>query len=219
MTIKEIKSFFDFITNKYQLGYVSGDEFNRLWRISELSHMDSLLGKEQQFSQGRPVPRWGLDVTKRNVEGLAPFRYTITVNSGASGEISKMTDVAAIETVNKTDGTKLQFVSPNRLSYILNSSVWNITDQPVYAEYDTYYRTYPENISVVITAIKTPPFSKWAYIFIDENEVYDNLNSVDPIWKSTDCIEIIGRMCKHVGVSLKDGELVQYGQSIINQGE
>ena len=219
MTIKDVKDIIDFITNKYQLGYVSGDEFNKIFRISELGYLSFLLGNQHQYNPGRPVPRVGLNMSKANTERLAPFRFTLATPSGVSGEISKMSDVAAIETMNTVDGKKLTYVSPNRLSYYLNSAVWNLVDQPIYVEYDTYYRTYPENLSVVVTAIRMPPFTKWEYDVIDDIEVYNNARSVDPIWKPLDVVEIIGRMCKHIGVSLKDGELMNYAQSIINQGE
>lgn len=219
MTIKQVKETFDFITNKYQLGYLSASEFNKIFRDSEIAQQSFLIGKLQQYQPGRPIPRVALDQTKQIVERLAPFRFTTTVNSGASGEISKISDAAAIETMNKADGTRIYFVAPNRLSYYLNSSVWSLTDQPIYAEYDIYYRTFPSNLDVIITAIRTPPYSKWAYTTVDDVEIYDNINSVDPIWKDIDVVEIIGRMCKEAGVSLKDGELMNYGQSVINNGE
>jgi hypothetical protein len=158
-------------------------------------------------------------MTKASVEKLSPFRFTITVNSGASGEVYKQTDMAALEAMNKADGTRVYMVAPNRLSYYLNSSVWDLTTQPIYAEYDTYYQVYPSGIDIVITGIKFPPMSKWAYTYAGDTQVYDNMNSSDPIWKDMDTVEIIGRMCKHIGVSLKDGELMNYAQSIINQGE
>lgn len=219
MTIKQVKDIIDFVTNKYQLGYISGSEFNLMFRAAEVAHMSFLTGNLHQFTPGRPVPRVGLDMTKQVAEKLAPFRYTISVPVPSNGEIGKMSDVAAVETMNKTDGTRLYYVAPNRLSYYLNSSVWDINEQPIYAEYDTYYRVYPSNIDVVITAIRTPPYSKWAFNVIDNMEVYDNLSSIDPLWKDPDVMEIIGRMCKAIGVSLKDGELMNYGQSVINQGE
>jgi hypothetical protein len=219
MTIKQVKNIIDFVTNKYQLGYMSGEEFNSIFRLAEVSNMSFLIGKLQQYQPGRPIPRVGLDMNKQIVERLAPFRFTVAANNGSLGEVRKMSDIAAVETMNKTDGTRIYWVAPNRLSYYLNSSVWNLDNQPVYAEYDTYYRVYPANMDIVITAIRVPPYSKWAYNVVDDVEIYDNLGSTDPIWKDVDVVEIIGRMCKHIGVSLKDGELMNYAQSIINQGE
>jgi hypothetical protein len=219
MTIKQVKNIIDFVTNKYQLGYMSGEEFNQIFRLSELSYLSFLAGNLHQFSPGRPIPRVGLGMTKSNVEKLSPFRFTVSVNSGTAGEVSKMSDVAAVETMNKADGTRIYWVAPNRLSYYLNSSVWDLSTQPVYSEYDTYYKVYPSNIDIVITAIRVPPYSKWAYDVVNDVEVYNNISSTDPLWKDVDVVEIIGRMCKHIGISLKDGELSNYGQSIINQGE
>lgn len=132
-----------------------------------------------------------------------------------------MSDVVAVETINKADGTRIYWVAPNRLSYYLNSSVWDLATQPIYTEYDTYYKVYPNTtvFDVVITAIRRPPYSKWAYTVVDDVEVYNNVASTDPLWKDVDIVDIIGRMCKNIGISLKDGELTNYGQSIINQGE
>ncbi len=219
MTVKQVKSLIDFLANKYQLGYISGDEFNLTFRAAEMSHLAYLLGNTHQFQPGRPIPRFGLNMTKSNTERLAPFRFTVSANSGTSGEIAKMSDVVAVEAMNRVDGVPLYYVAPNRVSEYLNSSVRDLTVDPIYTEYDTYFRTFPSSLDVVITAIRVPPITRWAYNVIDDVEVYDNTASSDPIWKPADTLEIVGRMCKLIGVSLKDGELMSYGQSIINQGE
>jgi hypothetical protein len=219
MTVKQVKSLIDFLANKYQLGYISGDEFNLTFRAAEMSHLSYLLGNTHQLQPGRPVPRFGLNMTKANTERLAPFRFTVSINSGVSGEIPKMSDVVAVEAMNRVDGVPLYYVAPNRVSEYVNSAVRDLTVDPIYTEYDTYFRTFPSSLDVVVTAIRVPPTTRWAYNVIDDVEVYDNTASSDPIWKPGDTLEIVGRMCKLIGVSLKDGELMNYGQSIINQGE
>jgi hypothetical protein len=220
MTIKQIKNLTDNITNKYQNGYLSGQEFNDLFRAAETSYQNFLIGNLHQFRATRtPVSMVGLDMTKSVVERLSPFRVTITATVGDTGEVSKSSNIAAVEAINKEDGTRVKFVHPNRLSYYLNSVVWDLASNPIYVDYDTYWKFYPDTIEVVITAITTPPHSKWAFTTVGDREMYDNINSVDPIWKDADCLEIVGRMCKLIGVALKDGELMQFGQGITLQGE
>jgi hypothetical protein len=220
MTIKQIKNLLDVITNKYQNGYLSGQEFNDLFRAAEIGYQNLLLGNLHQMRSGRPLPMIGLDMNKAVVEKLSPFRTAINATVTASGEISKSSNIVAIETMNKADGTRIKFVFPNMVSYYLNSAVWDLAANPIYTEYDTYFRFYPDTLgAIVITGIKTPPHSKWAFTLVGDSEVYDNVNSVDPIWKDADCLEILGRVCKLAGVSLKDGELMQFGQGVTIQGE
>jgi hypothetical protein len=221
MTIKQVKNIIDFLANKYQLGYLSGEEFNNAFYQAEVAQMSFLIGNLHQFTPGRPIPRIGLNMTKGITERLSPFRFTVPVSTGTTGEISKMSDVAAVEAMNKADGTRVKYVSPNYLSSHFDNPVWDLATQPIYTEYDTYFKVYPisPSMDVIITAIRKPPYSKWAYDVVDDVEVYNNIASTDPLWKDVDIVDIIGRMCKNIGISLKDGELTNYGQSIINQGE
>jgi hypothetical protein len=154
-------------------------------------------------------------------EALSPFRSTIGGAIGASGEMDKPTNVKVVESFNKQDGTNIRFISPEKLGYVLTSEVVPLSaSNPIYVEYDTYWRIYPENIgAVVATVIEMPPPSKWAYTLdSDEREIYSSTSSIDPLWKESDMLKIIARLLKQFGVSVKDGELMQYSENIINNG-
>jgi hypothetical protein len=72
----------------------------------------------------------------------------------------------------------------------------------------------------VATVIEMPPPSKWAYT-LDANgrEIYSSTSSIDPLWKESDMLNIISRILKQFGISVKDNELVQYSENIKNTGE
>lgn len=222
MTIKNVYDITNFLINKHQGGFLNYIEFNNAFRLAELEHMDYLTGEFRQLQYGRPIPRIGIGMNKKITESLSPFRKTLSLNTGQYGEIGKPNNVAVVDAMNKTsDGTPIIPVQPEHLGNRLKSVVVSLDNHPVYVEHDTYWKIYPENIgSIVATIIEYPPFSKYA-VTVDGTgrESYDNANSVDPIWKNRDVIEIIGRMLKSIGLHLKDGEAMQYAQSIINQGE
>lgn len=226
MTIKRVKEIIDDLSNKEQLGYLSGAEFNNLFRISELSHFNFLLGNPTQYSPGRPVPRVGLGMTKAIDERLAPFRVTIEYNIfGDDSKFDKPVDLVAIEAINGDDGTPICPVTHAALGRLLKSSVWDLRENPVYCDYDTYIQVFHPDLSdasfgfITITGITTPPESIWAYTVDGDIETYSPTGSIDPWWLDSDIYRIIGIMCKHVGIKLQDGVLMQSGQSIINQGE
>lgn len=221
MTIAHIyQTVFDII-NKHQGGYLSADEFNRHFRNAELHHMDFLIGELRRYQYGRPVPNVGIGMSKKINEALAPFRKTIAINTGTTGEVPKPNNVAIAEAMYRVDGVEIRPVQAEELGEAIRNSVVKIENNPRYVEYNTYWMVYPNDMgSGIATVIENPPYSKYAItVNASGREEYDSVNSVDPIWKNGDVVEIIGRMIKTIGVNLKDGELMQYAQSIINQGE
>lgn len=214
MKIKEIKEQFEIITNKYQDGSFNGDEFNILFRKAEMSYLNFLIGNLH-------IPtKTGLGINKQVIEKLAPFRKTVSGTIGIDGSMSKPNNISIVEGMNKKTGQSIRLVPANKIDGYVNSSVYDVNNNPIYTEYDTYWRFYPESLGeVVATVIQHPPPSKWAYTMVSDREVYDDTNSVDPLWKENDIEEIVGRMMKATGVSLKDPEITQFGQSVTQTGE
>lgn len=221
MTIKNVYEIVTYIMNKHQGGYLNAAEFNLNFRKAELDHMDYLIGEFRRTQyQGRVPVGPQLGINKKLNESLSPFRKPISLNTGDSGEVGKPNNMAIVEAMNMPDGTPIVPQQPERLGVRMKSVVNPPSKQPIYAEYDTYWKVYPIDMGAfVATVIEYPPFSKYAVTVVSSREVYDSANSVDPIWRNGDLMEIIGRMLKTIGVNLKDGELLQYAQSIINQGE
>jgi len=49
--------------------------------------------------------------------------------------------------------------------------------------------------------------------------VYNPVGSVNPQWYDNDIDEVVGRALKILGVSIKEGALLNYGQQVIQSGE
>lgn len=220
MTSKSIYDAVCYIINKHQGGHLSAAEFNQNFRVAEMHHMDFLVGELRRYQPGRPVPIVGIGMSKKINEALAPFRKTIPINTGTTGEVPKPNNISIVEAMYKNDGNPIRPVQAEELSEVLQNTIVKIEDHPRYVEYNTYWMVYPNNLGTgIATVIENPPHSKYAVTVVNGREVYDSSNSIDPIWKNGDVVEIIGRMLKTIGVNLKDGEVMQYAQSVINQGE
>jgi hypothetical protein len=104
---------------------------------------------------------------------------------------------------------------------MVNSQIDPITSNPVFMIEDIGLRFFPNNIGAArMSYIRKPQRIYWGFT-LDGNgrKVYSPANSEQPKWADVDLLEIIARILKLAGVNLKDGDVVQYANSIIQQGQ
>lgn len=85
---------------------------------------------------------------------------------------------------------------------------------PIYLRYSTYLQFYPITLgNAILTYLKQPPTSKWAYTLVSNRPVYDAVNSVQPIWSLTDINKIIYLVMQDCGINVRDQEAELFGQN------
>lgn len=222
MNINTIKEWFDFICNSYQKGNVNGDEFNLLFNQNQLNYYDFLIGHVEQFQPGRPVTRVGLGV-ENIMTKLSPFikSATVAVTAQQAPKPSTGNKFARLIAMYDGSGNKIDRVEHDRKAGRVGSTVLPPVSNPFYVEYGSYWEIYPS----ALTSIKIdylpqkPDDAEWGFDDSSGREVYDADASTDPLWYDTEIAAILGRMFKSMGVVLDDGQILGYGQSIINAGE
>lgn len=223
MTADTAYKIIQFVINKNQQGYFSPDNFNTIFPAAELQYLDYLLGEFQQYQYGRPVPRvqFGMNETIR--QSLTPLiGPPIPLAIDVTGLAPYPDDFQQVDAIYfDSPEDRVRFVAQDKLYSYLRSRIDPVTTNPIYLIQDNGFKFYPIGLTnATLSYVKTPPKTKWAFN-PDGNgrPVYDQANSVDPIWYDVDCFDIISRALKMVGVNLQAPAVIQYATELKNVGQ
>jgi len=223
VNINTIKEWVDFVTNKYQKGYLSGAEFTRLFNQSQLAYYDFLIGHLEQYQPGRPVPRIGLGMTESVTTKLSPFikSATLSVTSQSATKPTSGNGFGRLLAMYDNNNKKMDRVEHDRKGGRVDSSVLTPANNPFYVEYGTFWQIWPASLTQVKIDYlpQKPDDVNWNYDDSSGREVYNATGSVNPLWYDTEISAIVARMLKAVGVVLDDAQIMNYGQSVINMGD
>jgi hypothetical protein len=212
------------VLNKNQNGYFAPDVFNRLNNQAQFDYMNFLLGDFRKYQLGRPIPPTAWGMTARIRESLTPFILeptTLAVNN-TTGKVVLPSDYEMWDAMWwGSNMARVKFIQQGRLYSHLNTSINQIATNPVFLSIKDNLTVYPFNIgSVKLSYIRTPGEIKWAYT-LDSNgrPIYDSANSSDPEWQRFDCIQIMVRALRIMGVNLSANQVSQYAEVIKNNGQ
>lgn len=224
MKIDDLKTLFELKGNEYQLGSLSGDEFNLLANLAQRDYFNFLLGHIEQFQYGRPIPRVGLSMSDNVMLKLSPFRKrtqpTVPDNGSVINKPAKFKKLLrmGIDTLREINPC-----DPTQLSAKLSSVIVPIEENPVYEDLGTQWQLYPGNLqaglTIIIDYIEEPVDMKWNFTKVNNRESYIESGSVHPQWADSDMNHILSRMLKHKGVPFKDNELIGNSNNEIDKGE
>lgn len=219
MNINEIFEYYNFVLNKNQEGYTTGDEFTRLFNQEQNSYYDFLIGHVEQFQYARPVPRVGISMSEHVDSRLAPFLKPISGASVSAQSVTKPGDFYRLAAMRTGTNGKIDRVMHDRLANRIASEV--MAGVPFYVEYADQWMIWPSTVTTVNYEYypKAPAAAVWGYDTVSGRQVYDAGQSTDPLWSDTEISAILGRMFRKVGIRLADQGLAQLGQTVINTGE
>lgn len=210
------------LIHKNQAGGLGSIDFAYKWNDAQCSYQDDLLGRFQRASNGKTGLNTGLIEDETIMQKLTPFidNVTLGIASGLSDKPSNFIYRLAMR-INGEDCYKInhgQIATVND-SVIDPPSIAN--DRYYFIEYLGFYSFLPNTVTFAsLDYIITPALVVWNYDFdVDGRQVYNPVGSVQPVWDSSSCMEITKRMLKTMGVSFKDNDFVNFGQSVINAGE
>lgn len=207
--------------NKNQAGGLNVSDFQNTYNTAQDQYFSDLVGRFQQYLNGRSIPRVGIADNETITTKLSPFIMNDTVTPTSSGVAVKPDDFIRLLAMRYST-TKVFRVEHDKLwsalsSYIDPPSTSNV----YYVEYDGDWVIYPNSISsVTIDYLRRPARIVWNYSTdADGRYVYQSSGSVDPEWDDISALEIATRCMKILGVHFKDADFMNYGQSVLNNGE
>ncbi len=210
------------LLRKNQAGGVGNEEFERFWNAEQSAYMDDLLGRFNARNNGKEGANTGLIENETIMQKLSAF-ITSAVLSTTSGRLTKP-DNFVYRLSLMSNGYNCYKINHSQQDSVNHSVIDppSITNNMYYfLEYEDYYQILPFNTtSATLAYVKAPVDIKWGFTYSPQGEqVYNAGTSVQPLWDSNSCREITKRVLKSIGVSFKDADFTNFGNSVINTGE
>lgn len=224
LTVDEMYKIEQDILNKNQNGYFDPEQFDRINNQAQFDYLDAVLGDVRKYVIGRPIPAAAWGMTARVRSSLTPFitdPVTIAVNV-VTGSVTEPADYEMWDAMFWGPTRKrVKFIQQGRLASHVNSTINPIANNPVFLSVKDGFLVYPFNIgNIELSYIRTPATIHWGYtIDLNGEPVYDPGTSTDPEWQRFDCLQIIIRAMRIMGVSLQDADVNQYATEIKTVGQ
>jgi len=215
------------LIKKNQAGGLTSKEFETHWNDAQATYQDDLLGRFQARNNGKEGANTGIILDETILQKLSPFTTTDSLTI-SSGNVDKPSDFI-YRLAFRINGEDAYKISQGQIATVNNSVIDtpSITNNKYYfVEYEDYYYILPHSLPTasITTAeldyITTPKNIIWGFIYDgDGRQVYNAGTSVQPQWDNNSSREITKRMLKNLGVSFKDQDFAQFGQSVQVTGE
>lgn len=225
--VDQIYGFMRFLIRKNQAGGISANDFFYAWNAEQTAYHEDLLGHWQAHSNGKSGMNTGLILNETIMTKLAPFTIPVTIPIVAA-LVTKPEDLIYTLAVR---------INNAKVTQVDASQKWSVLDDVIdpasvstntyyYTEYEDYYSLLPDTLpsgsatDVVLDYIAAVTDVVWGYTLDgDGRQVYDSATSVQPKWNQNTIIEITKRSLKTLGVSFKDQDFAQFGNSNIITGD
>lgn len=214
------------LMKKNQAGGLRSQEFAYQWNDQQCSYQDDLLGRFQLRNNGKTGVNTGLIQDETILQKLSAFIKPVSITI-TSGNADKPTDFV-YRLAMRINGVDAYKINQNQIANV-NASVIDppatTTDTYYFVEYEDYFYFLPRTLPTanITTAqldyIITPPNVIWGFTLdANDRQVYNPGTSVQPLWDNNSCREICKRVMKNIGVSFKDADFENFGQSVITTG-
>ena len=222
MSVDDMYKICEYAINKAQNGYLSPNEFNLLVNQAQNSWMDYLLGQFQQYQYQRAQAKVSYGQNSNVRQRLQPFIYNYTLSVNSLGFASYPADFVQADAMwTYYNYKRVRWTPQDKVYSVFNSTIDPIADNPAYMTEDTGFTFLPNSIgSARLSYVRKPTRIYWNYTLdVNGRQVYNPATSEQPKWADVDIFEIISRVLKLAGLNLKDGDVINYANSIISTGQ
>jgi hypothetical protein len=216
------------VMKKNMAGGLGNEDFERFWNGESRSYQDDLLGRWQARNNGKTGLNTGLIEDETIMQKLSPFIVpeTLTITSGQS----EKPDDFVFRLALRINGEDCYKINHNQIATVNNSVIDppSIADNKYYfVEYgktfdlpNGYYSFIPTTVTDCdLDYIATPRNIKWGFTWDSQDrQIYNSGLSTQSQWDNNSNMEITKRMFKTLGVSFKDADFANFGQSVITTG-
>lgn len=219
-TTDQIYEFLRWLLRKNQAGAISASNFFYAWNSESSSYFKDLLGRFQARANGKLGLNTGLIENETIETQLSPFTKTVTL--AIAGGVSPLPADFIYKTGLRINDEPVFHVNKNQIAAVKKSKIdppSATTDTYYYTPYDDGYHFLPTTVtSAQLDYISHPIDIVWAFTIVSSRQVYNSAASVQPQWLQTEIVEITKRTLKSFGVSFKDADFANFGNSVINTG-
>lgn len=228
MTINEIYNAVKFFANKEQKGFVKPSEFNTLAKQAQQEVFNEKMDKIRKF---KSAERTGTNY-RASVEDPTDFLSEISnllIETNLSyisstNLFNRIDSDSYIEEIYYTNNsgkpTKVEIVSKHNINKLLRSNlVAPSVDYPVALLKSNGIEVFPTNITsgIKISFYRVVSSPVFGYVASGDDYVYNLATSSQFELPESTHNDIIIKICKYIGINLRDAELTNYAVQTENQ--
>lgn len=222
MNINSAYKLVDLILNKSQQGNITPDQFNLAAEVAQMSVINQLLGNEQEYQPGVPIPRYGFGLNQKIQEDLRVITKVPTALVFTSGVATYPTDsLYLFDLAETTGGNEIRPCEIDE-ARILNQSQIKppISGKAVYYVLGANIYVLPTSIvNTLVTYVRIPATPLWNYTTVNNQPVYSASGSQDFELGPLTHFRIVCKILQYFGLNLSVEAVTQYGLSAEAQGQ
>lgn len=221
MDINEAYILIQTIFNKTQNGNITPTQFNNAAPICQMSVINELLGNEQEYSPGHPIPRYGYGLDQKIIEILRPLTNSLTNQPIVSGSVPYPDGSLYIDSITENATGKIIYPAQYDESHIVQSSLIRppVSGHGVYTIYGSVISIYPSSInSVNIQFILTPDDPIWNFTITSGVPVYNSSGSHDFELSPLAHLRIVAKILQFFGINLGLSDVTRYALQLEQSG-
>lgn len=232
MTLFEMYELIELILNKDYLGNIwSPERFKQLIKVVNIDKYKKKYGLPEEYQPGRPIPKEYVEITLKNADDMKAFKIFVPGMACPGGFLAYPTNYAHRDQIVFNRTTVINGVSqaiPRQVEILRESESaarrGNYTKAPSTKYPIAVMRS--NGIQIYPTSIATVDFAYWRWpadpnfvYFQEEGFIsYNASASTEFEWPRDVHIELVRMMLEYMGVNLREGDIVQYANTKIQQG-
>jgi hypothetical protein len=204
--------------NKEQRGYITPQEFNLYANQAQLEILNQYFYDLDQFGRLNGNNTEYSDMLNLIQEKLSELEVRL-VGETVAGNIYNHRDIRDIyrlgSVINSENGVEIEEVNNSEWYEMRSSKLTQPrVNRPVYVNRIDGLNIYPEIPRIDISYIKRPRNVSWGYVVINDTALYDPSISVAFELHEMEEIELVYKILKFAGLSMKREDLMRGSQGL-----
>lgn len=203
--------------NKNNFGYITPDDFNLFAKQAQIDIFEDYFYQYNTWinkMNNRQSGTGYADMVKLAEEVIDSLSSTATLDPLGSNVFALPSDYYYVNTI-RYGSKEIDRLSHDKALNLLSSNLTSPSKlYPAYTQEGDYVTVYPDTITDNVKSqyIRIPKDPKWTYIMVNGSPVFNPNNDYQDFeLPSTDEPLIVAKILKYAGLSIREGDVYQFG--------
>lgn len=232
MTINDIFNFVSYVSNKYQAGNLSPDDFNLSCQVVSVELFNVKIGLPEAYKMGAPYPPQAYEVTQKIKDDMRNFVTLVPIQVANTGYFPYPTDYAAFSALNfdyivsNPNGPtlvprKIDVLTDGEFNERLENSIVGPTmKRPIAVYQSPGILVRPIQVKTInLVYLRYPVIPVFGYNVVNDEYIYDPLTSTQTDFPETLHSEFSMRIVRYLSINISDTELEQAALQRLGAGQ
>lgn len=223
ISTREIFDIVQTLAQKQKHGTITISEFEKFANMASGDLFNERIGSIRDlYKLGKGIPKVAPGMNKQVDEALSPFFVKDAPVALVAG-VGTVTGSELIDTVT-LNGVPVKWVPHFKVGSYLRSTIdFPTVDYPIYEDNDVVVNdvsisglaVYPKTATqVLVSYYRFPRAIKYNYTVdpVKRRPVFNPTGTIDFEWRPTEKLQLVFRICKYIGLSIRDNELMQVAE-------